>query len=69
LVDEPTDPCLLEHADAAASAKIPGETRRFPTESEKCVLVVDLEKSYPEAAPFSWKTIDFELTNLRTGMC
>jgi len=40
-----------------------------PTESEKCVPVVDLEKSYPEAAPFSWKTIDFELTNLRTGMC
>jgi len=40
-----------------------------PTAAEKGIVMEELEKSYPEAAPFLWKNIDFELTNLRTGMC
>ena len=40
-----------------------------PTESEKSIVTKELEQSYPDAAPFLWKNIDFELTNLRTGMC
>jgi len=39
------------------------------TESEKSIVMKELEQSYPDAAPFLWKTIEFELTDLRTGMC
>jgi len=40
-----------------------------PTEVARRIVVNELAQSYLEAAPFFWETINFELTNLRTGMC
>lgn len=40
-----------------------------PTEAEQGIVMDELEQRYPSAAPFLWKTVEFELTNLRAGMC